>query len=118
MRELTQQHHRNPLRVDFSTQPVRSLSIILRASLPATDVHSCLQVIMAALEAAAIAVNSSSGPGTPEPGKKGRRGSFLRGGGKPSGAAQAERAKKKLAQTARGVAAAHHRPAHGDEAQI
>ena len=72
---------------------------------------------MAALEAAAIAVNSSSGPG-PEPGKKGRRGSFLRGGGKPSGAAQAERAKKKLAQTARGVAAAHHRPAHGDEAQI
>ena len=73
---------------------------------------------MAALEAAAIAVNSSTGPGTPEAGKKGRRGSFLRGGGKPSGAAQAERAKKKLAQTARGVAAAHHRPAHGDEAQI
>ena len=59
MRELTQQHYRNPPRVDFSTQPVRSLSIILRASLPATDVHSCLQVIMAALEAAAIGVYDS-----------------------------------------------------------
>ena len=72
---------------------------------------------MAALEAAAIAVNSSSGPGTPEPGKKGRRGSFLRGGGKPSGAAQAERAKKKMSALQRG-AAAHHRPANDDEVQI
>ena len=84
------------------------------ASLAATDAHSCRQVIMAALEAAAIAVNSSSGPG-PEAGKKGRRGSFLRGGGKPSGAAQAERAKKKLSAV---KAAAHHRPANDDEATI
>ena len=85
------------------------------ASPVATDAHSCRQVIMAALEAAAIAVNSSTGPGSPEAGKKGRRGSFLRGGGKPSGAAQAERAKKKLSAV---KAAAHHRPANDDEATI